>query len=130
MSGNKYGIPVSPEYVMLFFDNGFPGGRLIISPLTVRVGLQLQPTLVVFIHRVPKGGRVGGMDQHRDVKRSAFFPNSIQPRTIDRDYFSIVVFEFDSQVFIDLSSYRPIMVMRLQLLQRAFRPSFLPQMYK
>src|SRR5258708_12780849 len=79
MSGNKHSIPMSPEYMMLLFDDGFPGSRIGIFPLTVGMRLQFQPTLVIFVHRIPKGGRVAGMDQYRNMKGPAFLPDGIKP---------------------------------------------------
>ena len=43
------------EDVVLFGDDGFPGRRVIGTPLATGAQLELQPALVVLIVRIPEG---------------------------------------------------------------------------
>lgn len=118
---------MGPEYMMLFFDDGFPGRGAGLR-LPVRMGLQFQPALVIFIQRVPKRAWVRGMDQHGNMKLPTFFPDGIQSRRIDRNSLSLVILEFHPQVLIDLQPSRSIADIRLQLLYCTLRPALLPKM--
>ena len=72
------------KQAMLFIDQRLPWCRIFITSFTSRMRLQLHPALIIFIHWLPEGCRVCGMDQYRYVKLAAFFPDSIQPLIINR----------------------------------------------
>ncbi len=104
-----------PEHIVLFADDGLPGSRIVVSALSPGVRLQLQPTFIVCIKGLPKGFGIGRVYQNRHAHLSAFVPDRIQPRVVDRHSIAIDIHVSHAQALVDLQAPCTILDVSLKL---------------
>ena len=65
---DERGLGVAGEEAVLFFDELVPRELGLLGLVAVGAEFQLEPALVVFVHRLKEPPRVGRVDEHRDAE--------------------------------------------------------------
>jgi hypothetical protein len=83
----------------------------------------LVEALVVPVSRLPEGGRVGRVDEHRHAEPRARVPDRREARVVDRDALPADVDVVHAQALVDLEPTRPGRDVGFELGDRALRPA-------
>src|ERR1700730_7540445 len=102
MRGDKYGMRMFSENVMLLGDQRFPGWQPLLIITAIRMGGYFKPSFVIFIQGVPETFRIGRMYQYRNVEFAAFFPNGIKPRIINADKLILLILKGQTEILVNL----------------------------
>src|SRR5690606_37773712 len=113
---------MATEHVVLFVDDGLPWRGISITALPSGTRFQLQPSFVVFIHGIPEGFRVCGVNQHGNSELPALVPHWGYARIVYTNAIPFAVAIEHPKALVYLQSRCSHLYIFLKLLCRARSP--------
>ena len=108
------------EEVVLLGDQLLPSVVGLPGLIAPGLNLELEPALVVFVHRLEETPRIGGMDEDGDSIFRADCPHRVEARVVHFDA-ALAVAQGGAELLPNLESDRPGFDVGLQLGRRALR---------
>ena len=95
---------VAGEEAVLLRDQLVPREIGLLGLVAVGAEFELEPTLVVLVHRLEEAGGITGVDEHGDLILGAHSPDAVEARVVGFDALALAVLEHHAEVLPDLEA--------------------------